>query len=118
MKTFTAPDGTIWRVEVGLPGSSNAMVIFRHPNGRSGRMDRYNWFISSAPEARSVTSRLSVDGVMERLDDATVGMLFRRSMPVWRPVDEPSLALGLGGGASGLSRGIGRIRKRVQSDTE
>jgi hypothetical protein len=117
MKTFTAPDGTTWGVEEGLPGSSNAMVIFRYPDDRSGRRDRYNWFISSAPEARSVTSRLSTARVMEHLDDATLAMLFRRSMPVSRPVDEPNLALGLGGGAVGLSGGIGRIRKRIPTDT-
>ena len=59
MKTWRSPDGIEWAVEVDLPGSSNAMVIFRHPSGKSARLDRYNWFISNGPEARSVTSRLS-----------------------------------------------------------
>jgi hypothetical protein len=118
MKTFRAPDGTTWGVEVGLPGSSNAMVIFRYPDRRSARQDRYNWFISSAPEARSVTSRLSFARVLEHLDDTKLSMLFRRSMPVSRPPDEPNLALGLGGGAAGLSAGIGRIRKRIPSDRD
>lgn len=118
MKTYRTPDGVTWGVEVMLPGSSNAMVVFHHPNGRSGRLDRYNWFISNAPEARSVTSRLSVDRVLEHLDDAKLDLLFRRSMPVARPPDEANLALGIGGGAVGLSSGIGRIRKKLPTDRD
>jgi hypothetical protein len=34
MKTYTAPDGTTWKVMVQAPGSSNAMILFRHPDGR------------------------------------------------------------------------------------
>lgn len=85
MKTYTSPDGVLWAVDVDLPGSSNAMVIFRHPNGGSARMDRYNWYISHGPEARSVTSRLSPAKVLEALDDAELARLFRRSMPISRP---------------------------------
>ena len=48
------------------------MVIFRHPDGESARLDRYNWFISNGPEARSVTSRLSKAKVLESLDDRTI----------------------------------------------
>jgi hypothetical protein len=110
MKTFRSRDGVEWKVDVVLPGSSNAMVLFRHPDGESARLDRYNWFISRGPEARSVTSRLSPERVMEQLDDAAIARLFARSMPVSRPADEPHLALGLGGAASGLAAGIGRIR--------
>ena len=109
MRSFRSSDGTMWGVEVALPGSSNAMVIFRHPDGRSSRKDRYNWFISSQPEARSVTSRLSPDKVMQAIDDVLLGKLFSRSMPVSRPAVEPNLALGIGGGAAGLSRGVGRV---------
>lgn len=109
MKTYRSSDGTHWKVEAVLPGSSNAMILFRHPDGDSARLDRYNWFISRGPEARSVTSRLSPARVMEQLDDTSIGRLFARSMPVSRPADEPHLALGLGGSASGLARGIGRI---------
>ena len=75
----------MWRVNVTLPGSSNAMVTFRHPNGQSSRLDRYNWFISTGPEARSVTTRLSPDQVLESLTDTDVARLFRRSMPISRP---------------------------------
>lgn len=85
MKTYTSADGIEWAVDVDLPGSSNAMVIFRHPNGRSARMDRYNWFISRGPEARSVTSRLSPVKVLDSLDDAELARLYRRSMSISRP---------------------------------
>jgi hypothetical protein len=84
MKTYQSPDGVLWGVKVDLPGSSNAMVIFRHPDGGSSRKDRYNWYISRGPEARSVTSRLSKDKVMAALDEATLAQLFRRSMRVSR----------------------------------
>jgi hypothetical protein len=85
MKVYTSPDGVRWGVEVQSPGSSNAMVVFHHPDGSTGRKDRYNWYISRGPEARSVTSRLSPAKVLEALDDATLGQLFRRSMRVARP---------------------------------
>jgi hypothetical protein len=85
MKFFTSPDGVIWKVVVQSPGSSNAMVMFRHPDGESSRKDRYNWYISKGPEARSVTSRLSPQKVLDSLDDATLAQLFRRSMRVSRP---------------------------------
>jgi hypothetical protein len=83
--TFQSPDGVVWTVTVDLPGSSNAMVIFRHPDGASSRKDRYNWYISRGPEARSVTSRLSKDKVLAALDQPTIAHLFRRSMPISRP---------------------------------
>ena len=84
-RTFRAPDGLTWGVEIDLPGSSNAMIIFRHPDGQSARNDRYNWVISSGPEARSVTSRLDPTRVLEGLDDAEIGALFRRAMRISRP---------------------------------
>jgi hypothetical protein len=85
MKTYKSPDGTTWKVEVMSPGSSNAMVVFRHPDGRSSRLDRYNWYISHAPESRSVTSRLSPKKVLEHLNATEIAALFRRSMSVSRP---------------------------------
>jgi hypothetical protein len=85
MRVFRSPDGIVWKVDVDLPGSSNAMVIFRHPNGRSARLDRYNWFLSHGPEARSVTSRLVPQKVLESLTDIDLARLFRRSMPISRP---------------------------------
>ena len=109
MKSFKGPDGTEWKVQAVLPGSSNVMVVFRHPDGASSRRDRYNWYISKGPEARSVTSRLSTKDVLAQLDDAAIAMLFSRSMPVSRPAIEPNLSLGLGGGAIGHSTGIGKV---------
>ena len=94
MKRYTSPDGVLWGVEVQNPGSSNAIVIFRHPDGQSSRKDRYNWYISKGPEARSVTSRLSPKRVLDGLDDGTLAQLFRRSMRVSRP--DPLKAVGSG----------------------
>src|SRR5687767_15827483 len=109
MKTFKSPDGVEWHVETALPGSSNIMVVFRHPDGRSSSLDRYNWYISKGPEARSVTSRLSAKDILKQLDDTAIAMLFSRSMPVSRPAIEPNMSLGLGGGAIGRSIGIGKV---------
>lgn len=95
MKTFRSPDGTEWKVTVTLPGSSNAMVVFRHPNRASSRLDRYNWFISSGPEARSVTTRLSPDVVLEGLDQAALARLFGRSIAVSRAAIPSKAPLGL-----------------------
>jgi hypothetical protein len=83
-KTYKAPDGTDWNVIVQAPGSSNAMILFRHPDGRSSRLDRYNWIINRVPESRSVTSRLDSEKVLEQLDAAAIMRLFQRSMPVSR----------------------------------
>lgn len=84
-KTWRSPDGTTWAIDVDLAGSSNAMVIFRHPAGVSSRLDRYNWFISSGPEARSVTSHLSKSKVLESLGENELSTLYRRSMRISRP---------------------------------
>jgi hypothetical protein len=109
MKIFRSRDGIEWGVTAVLPGSSNIMVLFRHPDGRTSGLDRYNWFISTGPEARSVTARLSPERVIEQIDDVSLARLFGRSMPVSRPAIEPNLALGIGGSAAGHSKGIGRV---------
>ena len=85
MRSFTSPDGTTYRVEVTLPGSSNAMIVFRHPDGRSARRDRYNWVLTHGPESRSVTGRVAPQKVLDALSDADVALLFRRSMAIDRP---------------------------------
>ena len=85
MKTWRSPDGIAWSIDVDLPGSSNAMVFFRHPAGSSSRLDRYNWYISNGPEARSVTSHLSKAKVLESLSDGDIATLYRRSMSISRP---------------------------------
>ena len=61
------------------------MITFRHPSGVSARLDRYNWYISNGPEARSVTSRLSPVKVLESLTDDALAQLYRRSMNISRP---------------------------------
>jgi hypothetical protein len=83
-QAYRAADGTEWGIEVAVPGSSNAMIYFRHPDGRTVQNDRYNWVLSHGPEARSVTSRLKPKKVLESLTDEDIEMLFRRSMPVSR----------------------------------
>ena len=93
MKTYTAPDGISWGVSVQSPGASNAILYFRHPDGESSRLDRYNWVINHGPEARSVTARVVPDKVLERLDAGQIARLFARSMPV-------SPAAGFAGGPS------------------
>jgi hypothetical protein len=85
MKSITAPDGTIWGVKIQSPGSSNAIILFRHPDGRTSRLDRYNWVITQGPESRSVTARLEPERVLEQLDEAAIQRLFARSMPVSPP---------------------------------
>jgi hypothetical protein len=85
MRIWRSPDSIEWTVEVDLPGSSNAMVIFRHPSGKSARLDRYNWYISNGPEARSVTSRLSKAKILSSLTDQDLAALYRRSMKISRP---------------------------------
>lgn len=82
MRSFTGPDGTNWKVEVQSPGSSNAMVVFRHPDGRTSRCDRYAWYINAGTESHDVTARLNRTTVLDSLGDADVQRLFRRSMPV------------------------------------
>lgn len=84
MKTFESHDGTTWTVDVRMPGASNAMIVFRHPDGSTSRKDRYNWILNEGPEARSVTGRVSTEKLLDALDEARIAELFRRSMPVSR----------------------------------
>ncbi|MGH7662766.1 MAG: hypothetical protein ACRENI_00475 [Gemmatimonadaceae bacterium] len=82
MRVFESPDGTRWGVELTLPGSSNALLIFHHSDGRSARRDRYAWYLSQGPGARSVTSKLDGKAALDGLDDRELARLYRRSMPV------------------------------------
>ena len=84
MASFRSADGTAWTVLVRNVGASNAVILFRHPDGESARKDRYNWYISKGPEAKSVTGRLDPKKVAESLTGEEVELLFRRSMPVSR----------------------------------
>jgi len=82
MREFKGPDGTTWGVDVRMPTASNAMVVFRHPGGDTSGLDRYSWHQWHGPEARSVTSRVNTDTVMNTLTDDVLALLFRRSMPI------------------------------------
>jgi hypothetical protein len=82
VRTFQASDGVRWGVEVMLPGASHAMIVFRHPNGRTSRLDRYAWRNIDGPAARNVTARLDADDILERLTEDDFAMHFRRSMRI------------------------------------
>ena len=58
------------------------MVVFRHPDARTTRLDRYAWYISRAAESQDVTARLNKKAVLDSLGEPDVQRLFRRSMPV------------------------------------
>lgn len=77
-----------------VPGASNAMIVFHHPAGKTARNDRYAWLNWSGPEARSVTSRVSAERVLEKLDDENLAGLFRRSFPISRPAVAPPALVG------------------------
>lgn len=82
IREFVGPDGTRWGVQIQVPGSSNAMVVFHHPGGKTARLDRYAWHQWHGPEARSVTGSLNKESVMKALTPPILALLFRRSMPI------------------------------------
>jgi hypothetical protein len=81
-RSYTSPDGTHWTVQVMLPGATNAMIVFEHPDVGTSRRDRYNWVNIAGPGARNVTSRADATAVLRELTDAQIALLFRRSMPI------------------------------------
>lgn len=81
-RSYKSPDGTDWVVQVMLPGATNAMIVFEHPDGDSSRRDRYNWVNIAGPGARNVTSRADAAAVLRELTDVQIALLFRRSMPI------------------------------------
>ena len=80
MREYQTPDGLRWKVLVKLPSHSSAMLVFQHPDGQSSKLDRYAW-INSA-QTTDPGERLSAKDVTERLTDADIARLFRRSMMV------------------------------------
>lgn len=82
MRAYQSSDGMSWRVEVLLPSASHAMIVFRHPNGRTSRLDRYAWRTIDSPEARDVTARLDADEILEWLTEDDIARHFRRSMRI------------------------------------
>jgi hypothetical protein len=71
IRAFTGPDETTWGVEVQNPGASNAVVLFRHPDGQTGRLDRYAWYITRGAESQNVTGRLNKRAVLDSLGGET-----------------------------------------------
>ena len=88
MRTFQAPDGVAWAVDVLLPSGSHAMIVFRHPNGRTSRLDRYAWRTVEGPEAKNVTARLDTDKILEHMTADDFAHHFRRSMRI-SAADDP-----------------------------
>ena len=80
MREYETPDGIRWKVVVKLPSHSGAMLVYQHPDGRTSRLDRYAWINSM--QTTDPRERLSAEDVMNRLTDADVARLFRRSMLV------------------------------------
>jgi hypothetical protein len=79
---FTSPDGTDWTVEIVLPGATNAMIVFEHPDGATSRHDRYNWVNIAGAGSRNITSTADASSVLEHLTEPQIALLFRRSMPI------------------------------------
>lgn len=82
MHSYQGADGVTWGVEVMLPSASHAMIVFRHPNGRTSRLDRYAWRTIDSPDAKDVTATLDVDEILGRLTDDDLALHFRRSMRI------------------------------------
>jgi hypothetical protein len=80
---FASADGVTWRVEVRSPASSNVMIVFLHPAAGTSRLDRYAWYQWQGPEAAAVNSVLHPETVMQKLTDEELGMLYRKSMPIY-----------------------------------
>ena len=80
MRVFQSPDGVQWSVVVQSPTHSNAMLMFRHPDGETSRLDRYAWVNSE--KTTDPRERLTAKSVMEALTDGDIARLFRRSMMV------------------------------------
>ncbi|MEO7965950.1 MAG: hypothetical protein ABIT38_18725 [Gemmatimonadaceae bacterium] len=80
--TYRSPDGTVWSVEVEMPTHSGALVVFKHPDNRSGRRDRYVTMNAKVPQANDPRARLDAAGVLSSLDERELARLFRRSVPV------------------------------------
>ena len=76
-REYQSPDGTRWRVLVKLPSHSSAMLVYQHP---SAKLDRYAWINSAT--TTDPRERLTAKDVMDRLTDADIARLFRRSMMV------------------------------------
>ena len=82
MKPFQTADGTRWGVEVQLPGSSSANVIFHHPDPGTSRKDRYTRLEWRGPGSANVVGHLDIAKIRAALSDAVIADLFKRSAPI------------------------------------
>lgn len=80
MREYQTPDGIRWAVVVQLPSHSSAMVLFKHPDGETSRLDRYAWI--NSPKVTDPRERLSSKQLLDSLTDEQIARLFRRSMMV------------------------------------
>lgn len=80
MKSFVSPDGINWGVEAQIPGASNVLIVFHHPDGSTSRKDRYAWLDWHGAEASDVVANIEIDKVRAVLDQKTIEDLFKRSM--------------------------------------
>ena len=80
MREYRTPDGLTWKVVVQLPSHSGGMLVYRHPDGQSSKLDRYAW-INSA-QTTDPRERLSAKSLLDSLSDAEIARLFRRSMMI------------------------------------
>jgi hypothetical protein len=87
----------VWKVDVKLPSSSNALIVFQHPDGQSARKDRYTWYNANTPEANAVTSRLDVAQIERSLTEQQLALLFRRSMLISAADDPRNVPVTQGG---------------------
>lgn len=79
---YRSPDGTSWEVEIEMPTHSGALVIFKHPDNRTGRRDRYATMNSHAPQANDPRARLEPASVLASLNERDLARLFRRSAQI------------------------------------
>ena len=82
MREFRSPDGTPWGIEIRSPASTNAMVVFHHPDTSTSARNRYAWYLARSAEGASTGTRLDAKTVMQEITDRDLALLFRRSMPI------------------------------------
>ena len=78
VRAWTAPDGTSFRVEVTLPGTSSALIIY---HSADTHRDRYATWQAGEASARSVTARLDATSILPLLTDEVLRALWLRSAP-------------------------------------
>ena len=76
VRDWTAPDGTRYTVEVTLPGTSSALIIFHRDNQHE---DRYATWQATDRSARAVSARLDAKEVLAQLSEKALRALHLRS---------------------------------------